>query len=285
MASFQLSDVVGIIDMDRFIIRKTLQHAVVSIYPTTQFTRLNQTSGFSATSNCTSFEVPSPHNKHSITVQPTQKNSETNNGTFSANAPLSTILESEIDKNPKFEIKLSHLNIRSLKNRDHITQLRLLVQQIKHEIITISETWLNSTVSNADNELEGYKMLRLDRLGKAGGGVCMYYRNDLKVSHLKKLSSISSLGFHQLWVKIQHRKLRSIIVCVAYRPPNCPVTCFRDNLASNYLQALTHGKDIFVLGDLNCNMLKDIPESRAVREFCTSLNLSLITYYFTNKGD
>ena len=35
---------------------------------------------------------------------------------------------------------------------------------------------------------------------------------------------------------------------------------------------------IFLLGDLNRNMLKDIPESRAVREFCTSLNLSqLIT--------
>ena len=161
---------------------QSLQHVVVSIYPTTQFTRLDQTSGFSATSNCTSFEVPSPHNKQPITDRPTQTNSETNNGTFSANAPLSPILGSQIDKNPKFEIKLSHLNIRSLKNRDHIIQLRLLVKQIKHEIITISETWLNSTVSNADIELEGYKILRLDRLGKAGGGLCMYYRNDLKVS-------------------------------------------------------------------------------------------------------
>ena len=126
--------------------------------------------------------MPSPHNKQPITDRPTQRNSETNNGTFSANAPLSPILGSQIDKNPKFEIKLSHLNIRSLKNRDHIIQLRLLVKQIKHEIITISETWLNSTVSNADIELEGYKILRLDRLGKAGGGLCMYYRNDLKVS-------------------------------------------------------------------------------------------------------
>ena len=82
-------------------------------------------------------------------------------------------------------------------------------------------------------------------------------------------------------MKIQHRKLRSIFVCVAYRPSNCPATCFMDDLAPNYLQALTHGKDIFLLGDLNCNMLKDIPESRALREFCTCFS----TYYFTNKGD
>ena len=107
----------------------------------------------------------------------------------------------------------------------------------------------------------------------------MYYRNDLKVSHLKELSSISSLGFHQLWVNIQHRKLRSIIVCVTYRPPNCPVTCFMDNLAPNYLQALTHMvRTFFCWVILNCNMLKDIPESRALREFCTCFNLSqLIT--------
>ena len=147
---------------------------MVLIYATTQITRLDQTSGFSATSNCTSHEVPSPHKKQPITVRPTQTNSGTNNGTFSANAPLSPILESQIDKNPKFKIKHSYLNIRSLKNKDHIIQFRLLVQQIKHEIIAISETWLNPTVSNADIELEGYKILRLDRLGKAGGGfVCI----------------------------------------------------------------------------------------------------------------
>ena len=36
-------------------------------------------SGFSATSNCIGFEVPSPYNKQPITVPPTPTNSETNN--------------------------------------------------------------------------------------------------------------------------------------------------------------------------------------------------------------
>ena len=53
-------------------------------------------------------------------------------------------------------------------------------------------------MSNADIELEGYVILRLDSRKTPGGGVCMYYRNDLKVSHLKELSSISSLDLHQL---------------------------------------------------------------------------------------
>ena len=39
--------------------------------------------------------------------------------------------------------------------------------------IAISESWLNSTVTNAEIEIEGFKVIRLDRLHKIGGGVCI----------------------------------------------------------------------------------------------------------------
>ncbi|CAB3992224.1 Hypothetical predicted protein [Paramuricea clavata] len=42
---------------------------------------------------------------------------------------------------------------------------------------------------------------------------------------------------------------------------------------SNYSYALTLKKDIFVVGDLNCNLLKSGPESDALNELCSSLNL------------
>jgi hypothetical protein len=41
----------------------------------------------------------------------------------------------------------------------------------------------------------------------------------------------------------------------------------------NYSYALTLKKDIFVVGDLNCNLLKSGPESDALNELCSSLNL------------
>ena len=28
----------------------------------------------------------------------------------------------------------------------------------------------------------------------------------------------------------EHKKLKSILLCVTYRPPDCPVTCFVDDL-------------------------------------------------------
>jgi hypothetical protein len=36
----------------------------------------------------------------------------------------------------------------------------------------------------------------------------------------------------------------------------------------NYSYALTLGKDIFVVGDLNCNLLKSGPEFDALNELC-----------------
>ncbi|CAB4025123.1 Hypothetical predicted protein [Paramuricea clavata] len=169
--------------------------------------------------------------------------------------------------------KLAHLNVRSLKNRDNLVQLRELNGEHQYDILTISESWLNSTVKNSEVEIEGYRLLRLDRLGKRGGGVCVFTRNSLKTKIIKDISVISSTGFHQLWILIQHKKMKSIVLCVAYRPPDCPVSCFVDDFMDNYSYALILKKDIFVVGDLNCNLLKSGPESDALNELCSSLNL------------
>ena len=64
------------------------------------------------------------------------------------------------------KIKMVHLNIRSLKNRDHLIQMRKLVEDSNYNIIAISESWLNSTVTNAEVELMGYKLSTLDRQKK-----------------------------------------------------------------------------------------------------------------------
>ena len=174
----------------------------------------------------------------------------------------------------KSKIKLAHLNIRSLKNKDHLTQLRLLMSDKNYDVLAISETWLNSTVTDAELKLEGRKIFRQDRKNQEGGGVCVYTRASFKTKVLKEISGISDLGFQQLWVRIQHKKLQSFLVCVVYKPPDCPVNCFPDHFIDNYSYALTLGKKIIVTGDLNCDMLKDCPEASALSDLCKSLNLT-----------
>ena len=69
----------------------------------------------------------------------------------------------------KSKLKVIHLNARSLKNRVNLHQIREFTQEHKPNIIAISESWLNSTVTNAEIEIEGFKVIKLYRLRKIGG--------------------------------------------------------------------------------------------------------------------
>ncbi|CAB3984845.1 Hypothetical predicted protein [Paramuricea clavata] len=171
------------------------------------------------------------------------------------------------------KLRIAHLNVRSIKNRNHLIQVRELMKDRNYDILALSESWLNSTVTNAEVEIEGFKLTRLDRLGKTGRGVCVYSKLSIKVKCLKNTTGISEFGFHQLWMLIQLRKLRSILLCVTYRPDYCPTLSFHDIFMENYIHALTLGKEIIVVGDLNCDLLKpDSPEAMSLLDFCTSAN-------------
>ena len=61
----------------------------------------------------------------------------------------------------------------------------------KYAILAILESWLNSSVKNAEVEIDGYSLSRLDRprnmKNEFGGGVCAYMRKTLKSKVLKDL--------------------------------------------------------------------------------------------------
>ena len=154
----------------------------------------------------------------------------------------------EVRHGPKKNLNVAHLNIQSL-NRNHYTQLKRLMSVEDFDILTLSETWLNSTHTNTSILIPGYRLIRQDCLGKRGGGICAYVQSSIKVMQMKDLSTISSRGFQQLWFQIQQRNLWSILICVVYRPPNCPISCLEKMLVPNMTHALTFNKDFLIAGD------------------------------------
>ncbi len=111
--------------------------------------------------------------------------------------------------------------------------------QVKELIfLALSETWLNSSTTNAEVEIQEYKIYRLDRKHQKGGGVCISGRNDFKTKVLKDQSYISPVCSHQLWLQVQVNKNKAMIVCATYRLPYFPVTCIRDELKPNFIDAL-----------------------------------------------
>ena len=80
-------------------------------------------------------------------------------------------------------------------------------------------------------------------------------------------------------MKVQYKKLKMFLLGVTYRPPDCPVASFTDAFVENYMQALIHGKDIFILGDLNCDLLKSTPESRNFKRSLHKIKFKTAHHY------
>ena len=114
--------------------------------------------------------------------------------------------------NTTFGLKIAHINFRSLRNIALSIQLRELAISNNIDVLTISETWFNSTGTNSEISINGYNVYRLDRLHKKGGGVSAYIRKDIKASVIKELSKISDTNFHQLWIKLQCKKSKSLSI-------------------------------------------------------------------------
>ena len=113
--------------------------------------------------------------------------------------------------------------------------------------------------------------MRLDRHSKTGGGMCAYVQNSLKVKVLREITNTSQSGLQQLWLSLQHKKLKSLVICVVYRPPKTPISCLRNELIPAYTHAVMLSKDILITGDLNCNLLDDSILSQALRDMCSTL--------------
>lgn len=173
----------------------------------------------------------------------------------------------------KANVKLAHLNVWSLKARENFCLVNDTILQNGFDIFTIPETWADLTASDASLEIPGYQLFRQDRgQHKAGGGLCIYAKSCLKITVLEDLSSAYDDGFQQLWLKVQCRSFKSFLICNTYRPPQTPTTCF-ESLSNSLTDALLLDLDIFVLGDLNCNLLGSSSEATSLTDFTSTFNL------------
>ena len=65
-----------------------------------------------------------------------------------------------------------HINARSMFYK--LPELEYIANKTKAAILSITETWLDSSFTNNSIKIEGYNILRRDREIHAGGYVCIY---------------------------------------------------------------------------------------------------------------
>lgn len=136
---------------------------------------------------------------------------------------------------------------------------------VSKDILTITETKLDSSISDEAINPHNYFINRSDR-NTHGGGVLTYINPALKPICLHK----SQTRFNKLGLEVTISKVTlnrdKIIVLGIYRPPNAK-TCWFETF-SNLIMELSPGVKFIIMGDLNCNLLKP--------ELCCTSSLNLI---------
>lgn len=98
----------------------------------------------------------------------------------------------------------------------------------------------------------GYSFFRNDRLGKGGGGVGVYVKENLKVRTLVKSGGMFDNKPEYLFLEINSNNLNKLLFSVAYRRPEAT---FLHQFFSDLSELLPTYNNLIITGDFNSNLL------------------------------
>lgn len=168
-----------------------------------------------------------------------------------------------IVQNCSFEcghMSLFHVNIRSLKNKWHETELSLSSLNHKFDIMAFTETWFldESEVLS----VPGYREVGVYRRNRRGGGSSLCLKEELDYEVFPEFSLLCD---H--YESIAVLSLGTLVASV-YRPPSGDFCEFLQFLSNVFEHALSLNIPIVFVGDFNIDLLSGSPECR---RFCDAI--------------
>ena len=145
----------------------------------------------------------------------------------------------------------------------HIDELRLTFQDLYPLFIGISDTWLDSCISDAEIEIPGFSVQRFDRKNnRRGGGVALYLSSRIKYTRREDLEE----DFEVIWIQVQLKSSKYLIGCV-YRAPDESLDIF-DYFDDVVRYATINKLEVIIVGDLNCDCLNlTLRQTKRLLEF------------------
>ena len=181
-----------------------------------------------------------------------------------SNEDVYDVLSKKLQSHACKSVKIAHINLNGLENK--LTEVKLLLQTTKLDILTISETHLSNDVTDGKIHIPGYKFARKDRDNgnSPWGGSIIYFNENLHAYERKDLTDQTSLEVTCIDITVKSQKL---LIASFYRPPSEKVNFF--DKFEKFLQPLWYKrKNIIILGDFNINLSpKSIDESYKSKKF------------------
>lgn len=139
---------------------------------------------------------------------------------------------------------LAHVNVCSLHNK--LQEVECIVRGNCINILAISETHLDDSITDSAVSINGFTIFRKDR-NRFGGGVAIYVQNHLPV---KIRHDLMKEGIEANCVQVYLPHLKTILVCCFYRPPSADAL-YMNRLCEMFDRISDLNGEIFLLGDMN----------------------------------
>lgn len=149
-------------------------------------------------------------------------------------------------------LHISHVNGGSIY--PNIDKFRRIYENSGAHVIAVSETWFKSYTSNISISINGYDVLRNDRVGKRSGGVALYVKKGIKT---KIVSASHKLKSEYLFVELIFPNYK-ILMAVYYKAPKVDEISALNDVLSELMPKYA---DVILLGDFNENMLVNVGRS------------------------
>ena len=170
------------------------------------------------------------------------------------------LISGDIHSNPGPQtIIISHANVRSLVPTDRSSRIdeieTTLCLNKQCDIVCISETWIDESISDDDVNIDNYQLFRKDRTKRGArreaGGVAIYCKDDLPIRRRTDLEP-NNLELVLLELKTSNKR---VIIGSCYRPPNMTADEVRDFLSSFQVTLnlifSERPESLIILGDFN----------------------------------
>ena len=118
------------------------------------------------------------------------------------------------------------------------------------DIISVSESWLDSNISNVEIFIPGYTICRRD-CNRHGGGLVMFIKDTLPILSVTLHSSI------ELMLVQVHLKQGPLLLGLLYRPPSADDSFFADVDSALACVPTSLFKSTILVGDFNIDLLAD----------------------------
>lgn len=166
-------------------------------------------------------------------------------------------------------LRVATLNIRSLRHK--VDDLERLLRKHNIDVIGITETWTDDSITDSTIAIDGFSSVRLDRRTQQGGGVCIYCRNDVP---FRARHDLEGQNIEATWIEVGSRE--KVYFCCAYRPPQEPVS-FWDQFDLLLSDPSLRKQRKVVVGDFNVDVTParqtTSSQHACLEELCATHNL------------